>query len=91
MFLYNKRTRKVIRALWAVFAVLIILSMVFAYSGFTALPATAPTTQQPVQVTPTLISTSTATTGTSTFTATSTSTTEAGAAENTTGALELTI
>jgi predicted PurR-regulated permease PerM len=91
MFLYNKRTRKVIRALWAVFAILIILSMVFAYSGFTALPATAPTTQQPIQITPTLISTSSVEMGTSTFTVTSTSTTEAGTPENTTGALELTI
>ena len=46
MFLFSKRTRNVIKYLWGVFAVLIILSMVFAYSGFTSLTsAPSPTAQ----------------------------------------------
>jgi predicted nucleic acid-binding Zn ribbon protein len=32
-FLYDKRTKKAITWIWAVIAVLIILSMVFAFSG----------------------------------------------------------
>ncbi|MBP9749362.1 MAG: hypothetical protein KBD21_01355 [Candidatus Pacebacteria bacterium] len=44
MFLFNSRTKKVIRWLWAVFAILIILSMIIAYSGFVTL-ATLPTSQ----------------------------------------------
>jgi len=61
MFLFNKRTKKIIRYIWGVFAVLIIISMVFAYSGFTAITpaAVAPTTPEPsVQVTPVTIATS---------------------------------
>jgi hypothetical protein len=46
MFLFSKKTRNVIKYAWAVFAVLIIISMVFAYSGFVSLtssPAPQPT------------------------------------------------
>jgi len=32
-FLYHKNTKKVIRWFWGVFAIIIILSMVLAYSG----------------------------------------------------------
>jgi hypothetical protein len=32
-FLYDKRTKKAIKWIWAVVALLIILSMIFAYSG----------------------------------------------------------
>ena len=32
-FLYDKRTKKAIKWVWGVVAVLIILSMIFAYSG----------------------------------------------------------
>lgn len=32
-FLYDKRTKNAIKWIWAVIAVLIILSMIFAYSG----------------------------------------------------------
>jgi glucan phosphoethanolaminetransferase (alkaline phosphatase superfamily) len=35
MFLYTKRSRKIVRYLWIIFAILIIISMVVAYSGFT--------------------------------------------------------
>jgi hypothetical protein len=40
MFLYNKRTRNVIKVVWGVFAVLIILSMIVAYGGFASLAGT---------------------------------------------------
>lgn len=32
-FLYDKRTRKAIKWIWATFAIIIALSMIFAYSG----------------------------------------------------------
>jgi hypothetical protein len=32
-FLYNKRTKGIIKWVWVVFAILIIVSMIFAYSG----------------------------------------------------------
>lgn len=35
--LFHKKTKKIIRYVWMVFAVLIILSMVIVYSGFTAI------------------------------------------------------
>ena len=37
MFLYSKRSRKVIKWIWGVFAVLISLTMIVAFSGFTSL------------------------------------------------------
>jgi len=47
MFLFTKRTKKVIKWFWGVFAVLVILSMVFTYSGFTMLAGTgAPRTNE---------------------------------------------
>jgi hypothetical protein len=42
MFLFNKRTRNIIKYVWAVFATLIILSMVVAYSGFATLARPQP-------------------------------------------------
>jgi hypothetical protein len=36
-FLFHERTKKAIKWIWAVIALLIILSMVFAYSGGPAL------------------------------------------------------
>ncbi len=50
MFLFNSRTKKVIRWIWGVFATIIILSMVVVYSGFVSL-ARLPE-QQPVDVPP---------------------------------------
>ena len=38
MFLFNKKTRNVVKWFWGVFATLIIISMVVTYSGFTMLP-----------------------------------------------------
>jgi len=32
-FLYDKRTKKAIKWVWVTFAIIIILSMIFAYSG----------------------------------------------------------
>lgn len=32
-FLYDKRTKKAIKWIWVVFAILIALSMIFAFSG----------------------------------------------------------
>jgi hypothetical protein len=32
-FLFNKKSKKAIKWIWAVFALIIIISMVFAYSG----------------------------------------------------------
>lgn len=48
MFLFTKRTKKVIKWFWGVFAVLVILSMVFTYSGFTMLARTTPSTTQDI-------------------------------------------
>ena len=46
MFLFNKKTRNIIKYMWAVMAVLIVLSMIFAYSGFTSLTQTTANQQQ---------------------------------------------
>jgi len=43
MYLFNKRTRNVIKVFWGIFATLVIISMVFTYSGFTTLTSTTPT------------------------------------------------
>ncbi len=52
MFLYNKRTRKVIKYFWGFFAILIIISMVITYSGFSRI-RNQQTAQQSTQKTPT--------------------------------------
>lgn len=49
MFLFNKRTRNIIKYMWAFFAILIILTMIIAYSGFASL-AQAP--QQQIDIPP---------------------------------------
>ncbi len=45
--LFHKRTKKVIKYLWGGFSIIIALSMVFAYSGFTLLSGTSSTTNTP--------------------------------------------
>lgn len=50
MFLFTKKTKNIIKWFWIVFATLIILSMVFTYSGFTMLAGT--TTPQPQEIPP---------------------------------------
>jgi len=45
--LFNKRTKKVIKYIWGGFSLLIILSMIFAYSGFSLLARTASRTATP--------------------------------------------
>lgn len=39
MFLYTKRSKKVIKWIWGFFALMVSLSMVFAFSGFTNISA----------------------------------------------------
>jgi hypothetical protein len=49
MFLFNKKTRNIIKYIWIVLTVFIVLSMVLTYSGFTRLPNTVanqPTEEQ---------------------------------------------
>jgi hypothetical protein len=46
--LFNKRTRNIIKYMWAIFATLIAFSMVFAYSGFTSLSRS--TQQEPIEI-----------------------------------------
>jgi hypothetical protein len=46
MFLFDKRTKKVIKIIWGIFAVLIIFSMIVAYSGFVSLVGTSATAPQ---------------------------------------------
>jgi hypothetical protein len=48
MYLFNRRTRNVIKVFWGILATLVILSMVITYSGFTMLARTQPT--QPIDV-----------------------------------------
>jgi hypothetical protein len=50
MFLFSKKTRNVIKYAWAVFAVLIILSMVIAYSGFVSLATTPAPQPTPIEI-----------------------------------------
>ncbi len=53
MFLFNKKTRNVIKYIWGFFAILIILSMVIAYSGFATLvqtPSSTETVEIPAEV-----------------------------------------
>ena len=47
--LFHKRTRKIIKYVWAVFAVMIALTMVVAYSGFASL-ARIPEDQEPIEI-----------------------------------------
>lgn len=42
MFLFNKRTRNIIKYMWGFFATLIILTMIIAYSGFATLARPQP-------------------------------------------------
>jgi len=48
MFLFHKRTKKVIKWFWGVFAILVAFSMIFTYSGFTMLARTSPSTTQEI-------------------------------------------
>ena len=41
MFLFTKRTKNVVKWFWIFFASIIILTMIFAYSGFASLAGTA--------------------------------------------------
>ena len=51
MFLFNKRTRKIIKYMWAFFATVIALTMVVAYSGFTSLARLSSEDQQePIEI-----------------------------------------
>jgi len=50
MFLFNKRTRNVIKYMWGGFATIIILTMILAYSGFTKLTGTSSQTQEPIEI-----------------------------------------
>lgn len=53
MFLFNKKTRNVIKYIWIVLTIIIVLSMVLTYSGFTSLARTPATTQeQQIEVPP---------------------------------------
>ncbi len=45
MFLFDKKTRNVIKYIWGFFAIIIIFSMVFAFSGFGELPSAPPANQ----------------------------------------------
>lgn len=53
MFLFTKKTKNVVKWFWIVFATLIMLSMVFTYSGFTMLARTQ--TPQPQELTPEIL------------------------------------
>ena len=50
MYLFNKRTRNMIKVLWGVLATLVIISMVVTYSGFTSLSRSQ--TSEPIEVSP---------------------------------------
>ncbi len=50
MLLFHKRTKKVIKYVWGFISVLIVLSMVVTYSGFTMLARTPSTTEPPVDI-----------------------------------------
>jgi Na+/H+-dicarboxylate symporter len=50
MYLFNRRTRNVIKVFWGILATLVILSMVITYSGFTMLARTQPS--QPIEISP---------------------------------------
>jgi len=45
MFLFSKRAKKVVKYAWGAFSLLIVLSMVITYSGFTMLAGTQPAAQ----------------------------------------------
>jgi hypothetical protein len=51
MYLFNKRTRNIIKVIWGVLAVLIMVTMVITYSGFTMLAGTQQPTE-PIEVSP---------------------------------------
>lgn len=49
--LFHKRTKKAIKYIWGAFSILIVVSMVVTYSGFTLLAGTSrPTPQDTVEV-----------------------------------------
>lgn len=50
MYLFNRRTRNIIKIFWGILATLVILSMVITYSGFTMLARTQPS--QPIEISP---------------------------------------
>jgi hypothetical protein len=50
MLLFHKRTKKAIKYIWGFISVLIVLSMVIVYSGFTMLVNTPDTTQTPSEL-----------------------------------------
>lgn len=51
MFLFNKKTRNIIKYMWSIMAILIVFSMIFAYSGFSSLSSTT-TAQQTIDIPP---------------------------------------
>ena len=51
MYLFNKRTRNIIKVIWGFLAVLIMVTMVITYSGFTMLVGTQQPTE-PIEVSP---------------------------------------
>jgi len=52
MFLFDKKTRNVIKWIWAVFAVMIAFTMIFAFSGFTQLTGPTQQSSAPLELTP---------------------------------------
>jgi hypothetical protein len=61
MLLFHRRTKKAIKYVWGFISILIVLSMVVTYSGFTQLsrstpPVTPPTTAQEPATTPEALS-----------------------------------
>lgn len=49
MFLFNKKTRNIIKYIWIVLTILIVLSMILVYSGFSSLARTPSASQQGTQ------------------------------------------
>jgi hypothetical protein len=49
MFLFNKKTRNIIKYIWIVLTIFIVLSMVLVYSGFSSLAGTPSASQQGTQ------------------------------------------
>ena len=52
MFLFHKKTRNVIKYIWGFFAIIIIFSMVFAFSGFGELPSAPAEQIRPIDLSP---------------------------------------
>lgn len=52
MFLFHKKTRNVIKYIWGFFAIIIIFSMVFAFSGLGGLPSAPADQTRPIELSP---------------------------------------